>query len=148
MNFIYYSKHYLLQNDTQQILKTGVADAILESCSCNFTSSELELSDATCSGYGNILTLTTSIAYSSESGNQTASTLIQMFQDRVAITTVVLSVGNQNVTVTSVCSPACTPEAEPQPASNSDGAAIGVGAYLGGLLTGIIIISVAAVTVR
>jgi len=69
-----------------------------------------------------------------------------MFQDRVASTNVVQSVGNQNVTVMSVCSPACIPEAKPQPAS--DGAAIGVGAYLGGLLTGIIIISVAAVTVR
>ena len=128
------------------MLKTGVADAILELCSCNFTSSDVELSDATCSGDGNILTLTTSIAYSSDSGNQTVSTLIRMFQERVASTNVVLSVGAQNVTVTSVCSPVCIPEAEPQPAL--DAAAIGVGAYLGGLFTGIIIISVAAVTVR
>jgi len=126
------------------MLKTGVADAILESCSCNFTSSDLELSETTCSGDGNTLTLTTTIVYSSESGNQTASTLIQMFQDRVASTTVVLSVGNWNVTVTNVCSPACT--SKPQPAS--DGAAIGVGAYLGGLLTGIIILTIAAVTIR
>jgi len=130
------------------MLKTEVADAILESCSCNFTSSDVELSDATCSGDGNILTLTTSIVYSSESGNQTASTLIRMFQDRVASTNVVLSVGNQNVTVTSVCSPTCTPEPHVQDGEpTSDAAAIGVGAYLGGLLTGIIIISVAAVTI-
>jgi len=129
------------------MLKTEVADAILELCSCNFTSSDVELSDATCSGDGNILTLTTTIAYSSESGNQTASALIQMFLDRVASTNVVLSVGNQNVTVKSVCSPACTPE--PQDGEpTSDAAAIGVGAYLGGLLTGIIIISIAVITVR
>ena len=132
------------------MLKTGVADAILELCSCNFTSSDVELSDATCSGDGNILTLTTSIIYSSDSGNQTASTLIRMFQDRVASTNAVLSVGNQNVTVTSVCSPVCIPEPQqPQDGEpTSDAAAIGVGAYLGGLLTGIIIISVAAITVR
>jgi len=128
------------------MLKTEVADAILELCSCNFTSSDVELSDATCSGDGNILTLTTSIVYSSDCGNTTASTLIRMFQGRVASTTVVLSVGNQNVTVTSVCSPACIPEPKDgEPAS--DGAAIIVGAFLGGLLTGIIILTIAAITV-
>ena len=126
------------------MLKTGVADAILESCSCNFTSSDLELFETTCSGDGNTLTLTTTIVYSSESGNQIASTLIQMFQDRIASSNVALSVGNRNVTVTNVCSPACTPK--PQPAS--DGVANGVGAYLGGLLTGIIILTIAAVTIR
>ena len=129
------------------MLKAGFADAVLESCSCNFTSSDLELSETTCSGDGNTLTLTTTIVYSSESGNQTASTLIQVFQDRVASTTVVLSVGNQNVTVTSICSPACTP-GEPQDRElTSNEAAIGVGAYMGGLLTGIIILTTAAVTI-
>ena len=128
------------------MLKAGFADAVLESCSCNFTSSDLELSETTCSGDGNTLTLTTTIVYSSESGNQTASTLIRMFQDRVASTNVVLSVGNQNVTVTSVCSRACTPEPQDGELTSYE-AAIGVGAYMGGLLTGIIILTIAAVTI-
>ena len=128
------------------MLKTGVADAILESCSCNFTSSDLELSEATCSGDGNTLTLTTTIAYASESGNQTASTLIQMFQGRVASTNTVISIGSQNVTVTNVCSPTCIPEPE-EGEPTSSAAAVGVGTYLGGLLTGIIL-TIAVVTIR
>ena len=130
------------------MLKTGVADAILESCSCNFTSSDLEISDTTCSGDGNTLTLTTTIAYSSESGNQTASTLIQMFQDRVASTNTVISVGSQNATITNVCSPTCTYTPEPEEGEpTSSAAAVGVGTYLGGLLSGIIL-TIAVVTIR
>ena len=119
---------------------------IQDLCSCDFTSSDLEESEATCSVDGKSLTFTTAVVYSTDSGNLTASTLIQMFQNKVASTGAVISLGNQNATVTSVCSPACTPEPQNREPT-SDAAAIGVGAYLGGLLTGIIIISVAAVTI-
>jgi len=104
-------------NDTQQMLKTGVADAIVETI-WGHKLRWWKYSHNYC-------------IYSSEHGNQMASTLIQMFQDRVASTNTVISVANQNVTIKSACSyPTCAP--------TPDAGAIGLGTYLGGLLTGII----------
>ena len=126
------------------MVKAQVANLIKELCSCDFTSSDLEESEATCSADGNSLTFTTAITYSTDSGNLTASTLIQMFQNKVTSTGAVILIGNQNAAVISVCSPICTPEAQSREPT-SDVAAVGVGAYLGGLLTGVIIL---IVTVR
>ena len=149
--------HNIFQNDIQQMLITEIADAIQEMCSCNFTSSDLEESEATCSADDNTtMTFTTTVVYSTESGNMTASTLIQMFQDRAASTSTVISVGSQTATIVSVC---CTPELQPSPTSTptpelqevmetptSNTAAL-VGAYLGGLVTGMIVLIITAVIV-
>ena len=142
------------------MLKTSIANAIQEMCSCNFTSSDLEESEATCSADDNTtMTFTTTVVYSTESGNMTASTLIQMFQDRAASTSTVISVSSQTATIVSVCTPFCTPEPQPSPTSiptpelqevmetpTSNAAAL-VGAYLGGLVTGMIILIITAVIV-
>ena len=96
------------------MLITGIADAIQEMCSCNFTSSNLEESEAICSTNDNsTMIFTTTVVYSTESGDMTASTLIRMFQDRAASTSTVISAGSQTATIVSVCNPFCTPEAQP-----------------------------------
>ena len=138
------------------MLKTRITDAIQEVCSCNFTSSDLEESEVTCSAYDNTtMTFTTTVVYSTESGDMTASTLIRMFQDRAASTSTVISVGSQTATIVSVCSPSCTPETQPSPTSTQEtkepptsNTATLVGAFLGGLATGTIILIITAVIVR
>ena len=107
----------------------------------------------TCSTNGNsTMTFTTTVVYSTESGDMTASTLIRMFQDRAASTSTVISVGSQTATIVSVCTPSCTPEPQPSPTATPElqelNAAALVGTYLGGLVTGIIILIIAAVIVR
>ena len=98
----------------------------------------------------------------------TASTLIRMFQDRAASTSTVISVGTQTATIVSVCSyPPCRPETQPSPTSTPEpqpspmstpdpqevvepptsNAATLVGTYLGGLVTAIIILTIAAIIV-
>ena len=135
-----------------------MADAIREMCFCNFTLSDLEESEATCSTNDNTtMTFTTTVVYSTESGNMTASTLIRMFQDRAASTSTVISVGSQTATIVSVCSPSCTTEPQPSPTSTPGpqetkepptlSTVALVGAYLGGLATGIIILIITAVIV-
>ena len=100
------------------MLITEIANTIQEMCSCNFTSSDLEESEATCSADDNTtMTFTTTVVYSTESGYMTASTLIQMFQDRAASTSTVISVGSQTATIVSVCNPFCTAEPQPSPTS-------------------------------
>ena len=141
------------------MLKTGIVNTIQEMCSCNFTHSDLEESEATCSADDNTtMTFTTTVVYSTESGYMTASTLIQMFQDRAASTSTVISVGSQTATIVSVCTPFCTPETIPSPTATPEphevmepptsNAAALVGAYLGGLVSGMIILIIAAVIVR
>ena len=145
----------------------GITNKIQEICSCNFTSSDLEESEVTCSADDNTtLTFTTTVVYSTESGDMTASTLIRMFQDRAASTSTVISVGSQTATIVSVCSPTCTPELQPNPTSTlepqveipsptilakpqEEGKPVGilVGTFLGGLVTGIVILIIAAVIV-
>ena len=95
------------------MLKREVTDTIQEMCSCNFTLSNLEEFEATCSAGSNTLTLTTTAVYASESGNTTASTLIQMFQNKVASTSVVMSFSSHTAAVRRVCSPSCTTDTQP-----------------------------------
>ena len=141
------------------MLKTRIPDAIQEVCSCNFTSSDLEESEVTCSADDNTtLTFTTTVVYSTESGDMTASTLIRMFQDRAASTSTVISVGSQTATIVSVCSPTCIPDPQSSPTSTPElqevmepltsNAATLVGVFLGGLATGTIILIITAVIVR
>ena len=103
------------------------------------------------------LTFTATVVYSTESGDITASTLIRMFQDRAASTSTVISVGSQTATIVSVCNPSCTPEPQPSPTPTPElqevmeppasNAATLVGAFLGGLATGMIILTIAAVII-
>ena len=87
---------------------------------CSFTSFDLGQSEATCSAYDNTtMTFTTTLVYSTESGDMTASTLIRMFQDRAASTSTVISVGSQTATIVSVCSPSCIPETQPSPTTST-----------------------------
>ena len=173
----------IFQIDAQRMLKTSIANTIQEMCSCNFTHSDLEGSEVTCSADDNTtMTFTATVVYSTESGDITASTLIRMFQERAASTSTVISVGSQTANIVSVCNPSCTPETQPSPTPTpepqveepspttsipeppveqptpttapdpqearepltSNIAAL-VGAFLGGLATGIIICITAAV---
>ena len=92
-------KAYFLErhSTTLVMLKSGT---IWEMCFCNFTSFDLGESEATCSKNDNTtMTFTTTVVYSTESGNMTASTLIHMFQERAASTSTVISVGSQTAIV-------------------------------------------------
>ena len=103
------------------MLRASIANTIHEMCSCNFTSSDLEESEVTCSTDDNTtMIFTTTVVYSTESGDMTASTLIRMFQERAASTSTVISVGSQTATIVSVCNPFCTPEPQPSPTSTPD----------------------------
>ena len=166
------------------MLKTGIANAIQEMCSCNFSHSDLEGSEVTCLTNSTTLTFTTTVVYSTESGDTTASTLIRMFQDRAVSTSPVIPIAHQTATIVSVCNPSCTPEIQQTPTSTPDlraeelcptntpeqqvkepacptptsepqemkepltsNAAALVGAYLGGVATGIVILIIATVIV-
>ena len=148
------------------MLKTGITNTIREMCSCNFTSSDLEESEVTCSADDNsTMTFTSTVVYSTESGDMTASTLIRMFQDRAASASTMISVGSQTATIVSVCSPYCIPDPQSSPTSASpsptltpelqevmepltSNAATLTGAFIGGLVTGMIIIIITAIIVR
>ena len=135
-------------------------------CFCSFTSFDLGQSEAICSADDNTtMTFTTTVVYSTESGDMTASTLIRMFQDRAASASTMISVGSQTATIVSVCSPYCIPDPQSSPMSTSpsptstpelqevmepltSNAATLVGAFLGGLATGTIILIITAVIVR
>jgi len=140
------------------MLKTSIVNTMQKMCSCNFTHSDLEESEVTCSADDNTtMTFTTTVVYSTESGDMTASTLIRMFQDRAVSTSTVISVGSQTATIVSVCNPSCTPETQPSPTSTPElqevreppasNAATLVGTFLGGLATGMIILIIAAVII-
>jgi len=105
------------------MLEAGITNALQETCSCNISADDLEDSEATCSADTNILIFTTTVVYSTESGNLTASTLIQMFQDSATGSSI--SIGNQTATVTRVCSVSCIQQEEPIDKSAIVGAVVG-----------------------
>ena len=89
-------------------------------CFCNFTSFDPGESEATYSKNDNTTVTFTTVAYSTESGDMTASTLIRMFQDGAASTSTVIPVGSQTATIVSVCTPSCTTEPQPSPTSTPE----------------------------
>ena len=138
------------------MLKTGITNTIREMCSCNFTSSDMEESEVSCSaGDNTTLTFTTTVVYLTESGDMTAS----------ASASTMISVGSQTATIVSVCSPYCIPDPQSSPMSTSpsptstpelqevmepltSNAATLTGAFIGGLVTGMIILIITAIIVR
>ena len=106
------------------MLKAEITNALQEMCSCGISPYDLEDSEATCSAdTTNTLIFTTTIVYSTESGNLTASMLIQMFQDNAMGTLV--SIGNQTATVTRVCNATCIQQEEPIDKVTVVGACVG-----------------------
>ena len=68
------------RNKLSTSLSGGLAELISQQCSCDFTSDAYEYTEVTCSSYGHRLTLDASIAYSTLTGDKTASSVIESLQ--------------------------------------------------------------------
>ena len=78
-----------LQNNTQS-LEESLSGVVRDQCSCNFTSVNLEDSQLTCSDGGMKATSTTTVAYSSNSGDVTATDMINTLKNWAAIMVLML----------------------------------------------------------
>lgn len=73
-----------IQNNIQ-LLKEILSRVICSECLCNFTSINLEDSQLTCSDDGMTVIFTTTVAYSSDSGDITATDMINTLQSWAAM---------------------------------------------------------------
>ena len=126
-----------LQNNTKS-LKESLSEVVRDQCSCNFTSVNLEDSQLTCSDDGMRATFTTTVAYSSNSGDVTATDMITSLKNWADINGAgaIVQIGGTTATVSQVCTPSCESSTD---ASSSGGLA---GAFIGGLIAGIILLAI------
>ena len=80
-----------------------------DQCSCSFTSVNLEDSQLTCSDDGMRATFTTTVAYSSNSGDMTATDMITTLKNWADVNGAVslIQIGGATATVSQVCTPSC-----------------------------------------
>ena len=126
-----------LQNNTQS-LEESLSGVVRDQCSCNFTSVNLEDSQLTCSDDGMKATFSTTVAYSSNSGDVTATDMITTLKSWAAINGAgaIVQIGGTTATVRQVCTPLCDGSID---ASSSGGLA---GTFIGGLIAGIILLAI------
>ena len=99
----------------------------------------LEDSQLTCSDDGMRATFTTTVAYSSNSGDVTATNMINTFQNWATQNGAgaTVQIGGATATVRQVCTPSCESSTD---TSSSGGLTAGV--FIGGLIAGIILLAI------
>jgi len=122
-------------------------------CSCNFTSTNLEDPQLTCSDDGNMVIFTTTVVYSSDTGDITASDMIDAVKSWAAVNGVgaSLEIGGNTATVSQVCSPSCessSPSTESSsPVGEHDVGAVAAGTFIGGVILGMILLAIPVMAV-
>jgi len=120
-----------------------------DQCSCNLTSTNLEDPQLTCSDDGNMVIFTTTVVYSSDTGDITASDMIDAVKSWAAVNGVgaSLEIGGNTATVSQVCSPSCE-SSSPSPESPShELGAVAAGTFIGGLIVGMILLAIPVIVV-
>ena len=143
-NFCLTFQELELQNNTL-LVKESFSGVVHDQCSCNFTSVNLEDSQLTCSAGGTSAVFTTTVAYSSNSGDMTATDMINTLKFWAAINgaDALVQIGGTTATVRQVCTPSCESSSNATNtinASNPGGLTVGV--FIGGLIAGIILLAI------
>ena len=143
-NFCLTFQELELQNNTL-LVKESFSGVVHDQCSCNFTSVNLEDSQLTCSADAMRATFTTTVAYSSNSGDVTATDMINTLQNWADINGAgaLIQIGGTTATVRQVCTPSCESSSNATNtinASNPGGLTVGV--FIGGLIAGIILLAI------
>ena len=101
----------------------------------------------TCSDDGNMIIFTTTVVYSSDTGDITASDMIDVVKSWAAINGVdtSLEIGGDTATVSQVCSPSC--ESLSSPSTENNVGAVAAGTFIGGLIVGIIFVATPVIIV-
>ena len=128
-----------------QSLEESLSTVVRDQCSCNFTSVNLEDSQLTCSDDGLRATFTTTVAYSSNSGDTTATDMIYTLHSWAAINGAgaIVQIGGTTATARQVCTPSCDGSS-----SSTDGSINAInlgglaGVFIGGLAVGIILLAI------
>ena len=134
--------------DNTQLLEESLSGVVRDQCSCDFTSVNLEDSQLTCSDDGMRATFTTTVAYSSNSGDVTATDMITTLKNWADINgaDALIQIGGATATVLQVCIPSCESSTSTSNATNiinaSNPGGVTAGAFIGGLIAGIILLAI------
>ena len=82
------------------IVKSNVVAKLREDCSCNISVNDLQISSLQCNN-AQIVTFSTLVVFSSDSGDETASTLTNRFSSQVSGSAVSLNLNGSEVLITS-----------------------------------------------
>ena len=85
------------------ILKSSVVAKLREDCSCNISVNDLQNSSLQCND-AQTVTFSTLVVFSSDSGDETASTLVSRFSSQVSASAISLDLNGSEVLITSASS--------------------------------------------
>ena len=128
-----------VQNNTQS-LEESLSGVVCDQCSCNFTSVNLDNSQLTCSDDGTRATFTTTVSYSSNSDDATATDMITTLKNWADVcgAGALIQIGGTIAAVCQVCTPSCD-------GSGSRGAI--AEAFFGDLIAGTILVAIPVIVV-
>ena len=87
-------------------VEASVIAKLREDCSCNITANDLQMSSLQCNN-AQTVTFSTLVVFSSDSGDETASTLTNRLSSQVSASAVFLNLDGTEALITSACSGDC-----------------------------------------
>ena len=130
-------------------MEESLSGVVRDQCSCNFTSVNLEDSELTCSNDGMRAIFTTTVVYSSNSGDVTSTDMINSLKSWAAINGAgaIVQIGRTTANVSQVCTPSCDGSSSSVEATegSTDASNLGgltAGVFIGGLTVGIILLAI------
>ena len=96
--------YYFVKNFVR-LMESSIA-AKLNECLCNITADDLQDTSIVCNG-GKKLVVTTQVTFSTESGDESASTLTNRLTQQASVSSLTIPVSGSEAVITSACSDDC-----------------------------------------
>ena len=112
------------------MMESSIATKLNDDCSCNFTTGDLRDTLIECNSESSMI-FTTLLVFSTESGDETASTLATRLSQQVSFSGLVIGINGSEAQITSACSDDCY---QSTGHNNLDSVGIKIGVFFGGVI--------------
>ena len=124
-----YSLYTHLLKDFVEVMESSIATKLKDDCSCNVTTDDLRDSLIDCNSEISMI-FTTLLVFSTESGDETASTLATRLSRQVSFSGLAIGINGSEAQITSACSNDCYQST----GRDLDSVGVIIGVFFGGVI--------------
>ena len=111
------------------MMESSIATKLNDDCSCNFTTDDLRDALIECNSESSMI-FTTLLVFSTESGDETASTLANRLSQQVSFSALAIGINGSEAQITSACSDDCYQNT----GRDKDSVSVIMGVFFGGVI--------------
>ena len=111
------------------MMESSIATKLNDDCSCNVTTDDLKDTLIECNSEGSMI-FTTLLVFSTESGDETASTLANRLSQQVSFSGLAIDINGSEAQITSACSDDCYQST----GRDLDSVGVIIGVFFGGVI--------------